>query len=371
MDFDKIIYIFFFALIISFTAAPFIINFLYKNRVWKRRQTDLLQMVANQADEYKNRTPILGGLIFIFGTVVTTVLFNLDRQYTFVPLGVLIIAATLGFTDDFISIIGRARTVKTMKDTVRTLQGKTNIFNKIHSILVFPWRMYASIFSGFNSSDRKELFPHERILIYLITGAIVAWWFYFKISWPDKDLLWLPFHLSINIGILMVPFIVIAVIGTTTAVAITDGLDGLLASLAIPAFTSFGIIAILQGSAPLAYFCATMVASLLAYLYFNIKPARVWMGDMGAVALGATLATVAVLLSKPILLLVIGLLFVIDFASSFIQVYGVKIFKRRLLPIAPIHHWFEQLGWDESKIVMRANIAAWVLCILGVWLSRT
>ena len=365
MNYDNVLFIFLFALGISFLCAPIIINMLYRFRVWKRKE--YIQDIANQAQ--KKNTPIMGGLIFIVGVLITTLLFNRQREFTYVPLAVMMISAALGFTDDMISIFGRGRAVKTLKDSFHAITGDYSFFHKLLQILLIPWRAYASLFSGFNSSDGKELFPHERILVYLITGFIVAWWFYFKISWPTRDILWLPFGLSITIGWLMIPFIILVVFGTTVAVAITDGLDGLLASLSIPAFTAFGIIATIQGSAPLALFCATMVGALFAYLYFNIKPARIWMGDTGSVALGATLATVAVLLNRPILILVVGLLFIIDFLSSTIQVYGVKIFHRRFLPYAPIHHWFEKIGWDESKIVMRAMIIAWVLAFIGVWLA--
>ena len=365
MDYNKLFYIFLFGLIFSFAISPLIINALYKYKVWKRKE--YIQNIENQAK--KKNTPIMGGLIFVIGTLVITFLFNRNREYTYIPMAVIAISSTLGFTDDLISIFGRGRTIRTLKDTAAIISGHNNIIYKFIHIILIPWRLYSSLFVGFNSGDGKELFPHERIFVYFITAGIVAWWFYYKISWPDKDILWLPFNLSITIGVLVIPFIILLIIGTTTAVAITDGLDGLLASLAITSFVSLGVIAYIQSSFYLAVFCATMVGSLFAYLYFNIKPARIWMGDTGAVALGATMATVAVLLNRPILIFVLGLLYFIDLGSSFIQVYGVKVFHKKLLPIAPIHHWFEKLGWDESKIVIRATILSWVLGVIAIWLS--
>ncbi|MEI7603944.1 MAG: phospho-N-acetylmuramoyl-pentapeptide-transferase [bacterium] len=366
MDYNRLFFIYIFVLSLCFAISPFIIHILYKYKVWKQR--DELKIIENQMK--KKPTPRMGGIIFILGVFFTTLLFNWDRQYTYVPTGVMMMGAALGATDDILQIFGRKRAVTTFTDGIKGIV-KDSIFRKIINILLIPWRAYSSLFSGFNSSEGKELFPHERIFIYLIISVVVMWWFYFKLDLPGKNELWLPFGMSLTIGWLMIPFIIGIVFTTTVAVALTDGLDGLLASLAIVSFAAFGIISVLQGAYSLATFCVTMVGALMAYLYFNIKPARIWMGEVGSVALGTTLATVAVLLNRPILLIIIGLMYFIDFFSVLIQVYGVKIFHKRLLPIAPIHHWFEKLGWDESKIVVRAFIVAWVIAVIGVWLSRT
>jgi len=364
MNYDRLLFIFLFSMSFTFAISPFVIGFLYKYKVWKQR--DELKIIENQMK--KKPTPRMGGILFIAAVFFTTIFFNWNRQYTYVPVGVMMMAGALGITDDFLLIFGRERTVATVKDSFRGIV-HDGLVRKIGHVMLIPWRAYASLFSGFNSSEGKELFPHERIFIYLVISCMVMWWFYFKLNFPGKDILWLPFGFSLTIGALMIPFIILTVFTTTIAVALTDGLDGLLANLAIAAFGGFGLIAITQNAVPLALFCATMIGALFAYLYFNIKPARIWMGEVGSVALGATLATVAVLLNRPILLYVIGLLFFIDFMSTFLQVYSVKIFHRRLFPIAPIHHYFEKIGWDESKIVIRAAIIAWTLTFVGVWLS--
>lgn len=365
MNYDEILLLFCFSFFFSTVIGIPIIAILYKYKVWKRRLEVAVQ-IENQA--LKKNTPILGGLIFVVGITVTTMLFNWERQYTYVPVGVLILSFLLGAADDLLSIFSRQRAFRTIKDSLLGLSSG-NIGQKIVHFLSLPWRAWASLFSGFKSSDRRELFAHERIVIYLIIGATVAWWFYYKVDWVDKSILWLPFNWSIYIGPVMIAVIILVVVGMSIAVNITDGLDGLVTSISIPAFMGYAIIAALQGLTSITLFCVTVVGALFAFLYFNVKPARVWMGDAGAVAIGATLAIIAIITGKIVLLLPIGALFIIDFMSSFIQVYGVKLFHKRLLPYAPLHHWFEKIGWDEGKIVARAMIIEFILVVISIWLS--
>ena len=149
----------------------------------------------------------------------------------------------------------------------------------------------------------------------------------------------------------------------------TDGLDGLAAGLLLVCLFAFWVISVSALDTPLSVFIALWLGSLLAFLYFNVFPARIWLGNAGAVSFGATLAVISLLLGKSASLFVIGGLFVIDFASSILQIGFYRLFSRRLFTIAPLHHWLQVRGWPEAKIVQRAWLVGIIFSILGLWLS--
>lgn len=166
------------------------------------------------------------------------------------------------------------------------------------------------------------------------------------------------------------PLIILVVIGTANAVNFSDGMDGLAAGLTIFAFLGYLIIAYLNGDTPISILCASVIGSLIIYLYFNIPPARFQMGDVGSLALGTLLATVAFALNKVALLPIIGFVFVAEILSTVIQGVARRLLGRRLFKMAPIHLHFEMVGWPEYKVVMRAWIIAGGCVLLGVWLSQ-
>jgi phospho-N-acetylmuramoyl-pentapeptide-transferase len=169
-----------------------------------------------------------------------------------------------------------------------------------------------------------------------------------------------------SLGWVYVPFFVFVVVATTNAVNITDGLDGLAGGLLAIAFTAFGALSYVNGLDALAAFCATVVGALLAFLWFNIYPARFFMGDTGSMALGATLAIVAALNDAILVLPIIGLVFVMETLSVILQVASRKLRGKKIFRSAPIHHHFEALGWPETKVTMRFWIIGAVCGVLGV-----
>ena len=179
----------------------------------------------------------------------------------------------------------------------------------------------------------------------------------------------------VDVGIWYVPIAVFIIVGMANAVNLTDGLDGLAGSIASIAFAAYGIVAYLQGQFPLLSFCFTMVGALLAFLWFNSHPAELFMGGMGSLALGATLATVALMSFQWLLLPIIALIFVVEAGSVVIQVSYFKLSRRlhgighRVFKMTPIHLHFELLGWSETHITQRFWIIAVLAAMLGIALA--
>ncbi len=172
-----------------------------------------------------------------------------------------------------------------------------------------------------------------------------------------------------DLGIWFVPFSAFVIVFFTNAFNITDGLDGLATGLLLICLVTFGVISAGHLDTPLSLFISLWVGALIAFLYFNIWPARIFLGDAGALAFGATLSVIGLLSGSIIALFVIGGIFVVEILSSAIQIMGWKFLKKPIFPIAPIHHSFLAVGWEEPKIVMRAWITGIVLAIFGLWLA--
>jgi phospho-N-acetylmuramoyl-pentapeptide-transferase len=197
-------------------------------------------------------------------------------------------------------------------------------------------------------------------------GLILGWYFFAKIG---IDTVQIPFVGAIAIGWLIVPLFAFVVTATANAVNISDGLDGLAGGLLVMSFAAFGVIALLQNQFVLAGFCFTVIGALLSYLWFNIYPARFFMGDVGSFAYGVTLGVVAILTNSLLLLPIIGILFVIEAGSSLIQIVSKKYFNRRIFLSAPIHHHLEAIGWPETKVTMRFWVIGSIAASIGVMIA--
>jgi phospho-N-acetylmuramoyl-pentapeptide-transferase len=173
----------------------------------------------------------------------------------------------------------------------------------------------------------------------------------------------------IHLGWLYVPFAAFVIVAFANAVNITDGLDGLAAGLLMIALFAFWMLSSSILDTPLSIFLALWLGSLIAFLYFNIFPARIFLGDVGSLSCGATFAVVGLLLGKTLALVIIGGLFVVELLSSLAQLSSKKFRHKKILPVAPIHLWLQMAGWEEPKIVMRAWLAGIMLAIFGVWLA--
>jgi len=380
---DEILSFALFSLIISFILAFPIIKLLYKFGIVRHLEVDFSVLVDARKSKYG--IPIMGGLIVIIPILILNLFFS---PVGFVKLSMLVfgISALLGALDDVLNIYGRERKIRKFYRTLKLIKVHKNYFYRIYLFIILPWIIFARIFYILGSNPGKGLFAHEKIVVQLLISLCVAFWLYTKVNAPSE--VWIPFFDKIDIGqIFMILLIVIAVIGMTNAVNLADGMDGLSAGLLLPAFGALALISYSQelkilnkfleiNPSPVSYMqffpmtllCASVLGGLVAYLYFNIPPARFQMGDVGSLALGALLAVMAFMARVPLLLPIIGFPFVAEVSSSIIQSVGRRIFGKRIFKMAPLHHHFEMMGWNEEKVVMRFWLMGIVFAIIGLWI---
>ena len=315
--------------ILAMGLTPLYTFFAYKYEFWKKQKTasvtgEALTVVNKlHAKKIARHIPTMAGIIGVIAVVVLTVLLNLKREQTWLPLAGLAGGAAIGLIDDILNV----------------------------------W--------GSNRKDAGLRAPVKFAMIIALSGFL-AWFFAFKLHFTT---VMIPFIGNFEIGYWMVPLFIFAIVATSNAVNISDGLDGLAGGLLSAAFGAFGIIALVQNQHNLAAFCFTVLGALLAYLWFNVYPARFFMGDVGSFAWGTSLGVVAMLTNSLLLLPVIGLIFVIEAGSSVIQIFSKKVFKRKVFISAPIHHHLEATGWEETKITMRFWIIGMVTAFIGIILA--
>jgi phospho-N-acetylmuramoyl-pentapeptide-transferase len=351
------------ALVLSFP----IIHYLYKFKIVRLIDADYSAIIEKR--RLKIGTPIMGGLVIVLTVLCINIIFNFNGT-TKIPLLVFALSAILGAFDDVLNIYGRERSVRSIYRTLKLARVHANLFMRIFYIVTLPWVAYRWIFYLLGSNPGKGIQAHEKVLIQVLIGGIVGWWIYYKSGWNLPGNIWLPWTQGIDIGIWIIPFIILTIVTMTNAVNITDGMDGLSAALLVSAFTGFMIIAYFQRNMPVAYISASIVGALGIYLYFNIPPARFQMGDVGSLALGTLLATIAFSLNRAFLLPIFGFIFITEIGSVLLQGTARRLLGRRLLKMAPLHHHLEMIGWPEYKIVMRMWVIAPLLVILGIWLSQ-
>ncbi len=314
----------------SMVLTPIYTYFAYKYKFWKKQKKTTVDgealpvMTKLHAHKFKHVFPTMAGLIGVIAITIVTWIFNLDRGQTWLPLAGFLGGAVVGVIDDLINIFGSGRGAAGLRGPVK-------------------------------------------FFLITLVGVILGWFFAVNLGWTQ---IMVPFVGDIEIGVVgMIIVFAFAVVATSNAVNITDGLDGLSGGLAMLAYIAFGIIALLQGNILLFGFCMTVVGWLLSYIWFNVPPARFMMGDTGSFALGAGLGVVAMMTDSFLLLPIIGLMFVVETSSSLIQLTSKKFFHKKVFISAPIHHHLEAKGWGEAKIVMRFWIIAGVSAILGVFIA--
>ena len=202
-----------------------------------------------------------------------------------------------------------------------------------------------------------------RLSLYTMIAAVGAFWFYFKLDW---DVLHIPFVGSYLVGWWYIPIFIFILVATAFSVNETDGLDGLAGGSMLSTFAALGAITFAQGRFELAAFCGVIIGALLAFLWFNIPPARFFMGDTGSMSLGITIGIIAMLTNTALLLPIIGLIFLMETLSVIVQLTSKKFRGKKIFRSTPIHHHFEAIGWSEPKIVMRAWLISGVTAVAGV-----
>lgn len=317
------------AFLLAMLLTPVYTYLAYRYKFWKKQRTtsttgEQLEVFNKlHAVKFKRHIPTMAGAIGVVSIAVVTLGWNLDRPQTWLPLAALLGGAAVGLLDDIINLRGTGNGV-----------------------------------AGLRSSLKFGM-------ITLIAIAL-GWFFYAKLGYTTIHI---PYIGDLFLGWLIVPLFVLAVVATSNAVNISDGLDGLAGGLLAISFGSFGVIALLQGHVLLSGFCFTVVGALLSYLWFNIYPARFFMGDVGSFAFGTSLGVVAMMTNTLFLLPIIGIIFVIEAGSSLIQILSKRILHRKIFISAPIHHHLEAIGWPETKVTMRFWVIGCVAGFIGIMLA--
>lgn len=317
------------AFLLAMVLTPVYTLLAYKFKFWKKQRTtsttgEKLEIFTKlHAEKFKRNIPTMAGVIFVTAIAIVTFAFNLDRGQTWLPLAALVGGACVGLLDDIINVRGQGKGV-----------------------------------AGLRSSLKFALI--------IIIGLALGWFFYTKLG---STAIHIPFVGNLGLGWGIIPLFGFIIVATGNAVNISDGLDGLAGGLVSISFSAFGVISLLQSQFILAGFCFTVTGALLSYLWFNIYPARFFMGDVGSFALGTSLGVVAMLTNTVFLLPIIGIVFVAEAGSSLIQIFSKKVFKRKIFISAPIHHHLEASGWPETKVTMRFWVIAVVASFVGVLLA--
>lgn len=355
----------------SFAIAFPIINILYALKITRRLEYDFSTLI----DSVKSKagTPIMGGLIVIITVLVLNLLFNPERENEgmVLMLSIFVLSALLGGIDDVLNIYGRPRaSIRPLSRTFKLIRVHKSIKQRIKLILLLPWEMYKKFFFLLGSNPGKGILAHEKIIVQSIAGFALGFGIYFYASRENPGAVPIPLTSeSIDLGIWMIPFAWISVLLMTNAVNLADGMDGLAASELITSFLGFLIIALVKEDIRTAFLIATVIGSLVSYLYFNVPPARFQMGDVGSLALGTLLASVGFILGEPLMLLIIAFPFVVTLLSAVIQGIGKRILGRRIFRMAPIHYHFQiKNNWSEEKVVMRFALLGLFSSLIGIWI---
>jgi phospho-N-acetylmuramoyl-pentapeptide-transferase len=318
----------FLGFLVSMLITPLYTTLAYKWQWWKKPRTaattgeKATMFMKLHGEKHKRHIPTMAGIIFVVSITLVTLIFNLTRSQTWLPLAAFLGAAMVGLLDDVINLKGDGTGVAGLRSKIK-------------------------------------------LALTTLVAAIGGLYFYFKL---DVTSIHIPLmHGQWEIGWWIIPLFIGVVVSIANAVNISDGEDGLAGGLASTAFGVYAIIAILEGRFAVAGFCLTVVGALLSYTWFNINPARFFMGDIGSFALGTALGVVAMVTDTVLLLPLIGLVFVVEAGSSAIQILSKKLrHGKKVFKIAPIHHHFEALGWPETKVTMRFWVIGQVCAVLGL-----
>lgn len=340
------------AFVVGMLITPFLTNYLYRYEIWKKKagkgvgygggETPLFDELHKHRD---TNTPRMGGIVIwasvlitvllvrllsvVFGSHVVGALDFLSRSQTWIPLAAMLVGASVGFLDDLLVVRG----------------------------------------TGTHFAGGLPL--SQRLLAVTVTAFLAGWWFYDKLGVAEVNLIG---HGPIHLGLWFLPFFVLVAIAIYAS-SVIDGIDGLSGGTFMFIFTAYAGIAAYQNQIDLAAFCATVVGGILAFLWFNIPPARFYMTETGIMALTMAL-TIVVFMTDALgggegvsVFPVIGILLVLTVLSDVIQLASKKFFGRKVFRIAPLHHHFEALGWSAAKVTMRYWVLGFVFAIIGTILA--
>jgi phospho-N-acetylmuramoyl-pentapeptide-transferase len=313
-------------LLIAILVTPIYTAVSYKYKWWKKQRSDAWSGgVATvyqklHAAKHKRHIPTMAGLTFIVAVAAVTLVANLDRSQTWLPLAGMVAAGSIGLLDDVLNI--------------RSTGGVAGMRAKL------------------------------KFALYSVVALAGGWWFYAKL---DVTSVYLPGVMHWQIGAFVIALFWLVVIATANSVNITDGLDGLAGGLLVSSFLAYALICVIEGQYALAGFCLTVVGALLSYTWFNIFPARFFMGDTGAFALGTALGIIAMQTDTIYVLPIIGAVYVMETGSVLINRVSRKLrHGKKVFLSSPLHHHFEALGWPETKVTMRFWVMGQIAAVTGI-----
>ncbi len=333
-------------LLFSFTVnaaliVPFI-NLLYNLKFQRphRSTADFMGTINsmfNKLHKKKAGVPVGGGLLII---ISTTILFAL-------VMGMLrLVGADLHSVYDYRAEINVIFTTFILFGLLGLYDDIVKFFGKQTGLVGISWKL--------------------KLIFQVLIGLGIGWYLYTVLG---ISIINFPYFGVVDLGWFFIPLASFIIVAFSNAVNVTDGLDGLAGGLLMITLFALIILATSILDTPITLFLALWIGALIAFLYFNTYPARILMGDVGALSFGATLAVIGLLLGKIIAVTIIGGLFVLEVVSSSIQMFGKRFLGRRLLPLSPFHLWLQSIGWEEPKIVSRAWLAGIILALFGLWLA--
>ena len=351
------------ALLIGLVAGPMVINRLRELKIGQP-----VRGYGMQTHLSKSGTPTMGGVLILLSIAISTLLwFDLSNRFVWIVLLVTLGFGAIGWADDWRKVV--------RKDPEGMPSKEKYMWQSLIGLL-------AALYLVFSISENSNMRVMELFINWVASG--------FDVSLPPKAGLQLPFFKEVSYPLGVLGFVVLTylvIVGSSNAVNLTDGLDGLAIMPVVMVGSALGVFAYVTGSAvyskylffphipgsgELLIFCAAMAGAGLAFLWFNTHPAQVFMGDVGALALGGALGTIAVIVRQEIVLAIMGGIFVAEAVSVMLQVSYFKYTRkkygegRRLLKMAPLHHHFEKIGWKETQVVVRFWIITMLLCLVGL-----
>lgn len=334
----------FFSFIVSAIAIVPFINTLYALKFQRAKQVTrdafgVLTPIFDTFHKHKVGVPVGGGLLVI---IVVSLLFTLMLpllKYFGIPLT---------------GVYGNAQTEINIIFFTFISFGILGLYDDVKKFFSFEK-------TGFFGLRLKH-----KLILQIVLAAIIASMMYFSLG---ISFLHIPFIGTFQMGWMYLPFATFVIVAFTNAINITDGLDGLASGVLMISLFGLWFLSASILDVPLSLFLALWIGSLICFLYFNVFPARMFMGDVGALSFGATLAVVGLLLGKVIALVVIGFIFVLEISSSLAQLLSKRFRKKKILPASPLHLWLQYHGWEEPKIVQRAWLVQIMLTLFGVWLA--
>lgn len=354
-----------FSCITAFLWSPVLIKILYRYNIIKGQKKELENIESQKG---KENTPVMGGLLVIITVAIITIFFNWSRSYTWVPISVMLLSALLGAIDDLLNVFGVERRSRKLKQIFTLIKVHKDFTMRIWYVLTLPWSIFKRTSVWIGSHTNRGIAVHEKLLLQFVAGSITAWWIYDKLG-SAWHYIYLPFNYDIYAGWLIIPFIILIVMFTANAVNIADGMDGLAGGMLLSSFSALTLLSWINGFGEIAILNATVVGALVTYTYFNIKPARFMMGDVGSLGLGALFAVNTIAIGEIGSIFFLGFVFYIEALSVVIQIAGKYIIGRKIFKMAPIHHHYEINGWSEEKTIMRFWIIHFIFVVFGIWLA--